>query len=301
MSRVDAVRRFNRFYTRRVGALQPGYLGSPFPLPQARVLYELGQRGESTASALGAELDLDPGYLSRLLHGLRRQGLVQGEASREDARRVRLSLTAKGRKAYQQLDARSRDEVAGMLGRLAAPEQARLVSALQAVESVLESKSHPEITLRSHRPGDMGWVVHRHGALYFQEYGWDERFEALVAGIAKDFVDDFDPERERCWIAEMGGEPVGSVFVVKQNRTTAKLRLLLVEPEARGRGVGKRLVAECVAFARQKGYRKLVLWTQSNLEPARAIYKAAGFRRTRAERHRSFGYDLTGEYWELRF
>jgi len=301
MSRVDAVRRFNRFYTRRVGALQPGYLGSPFPLPQARVLYELGQRGESTASALGAELDLDPGYLSRLLHGLRRQGLVQGEASREDARRVRLSLTAKGRKAYQQLDARSRDEVAGMLGRLAAPEQARLVSALQAVESVLESKSHPEITLRSHRPGDMGWVVHRHGALYFQEYGWDERFEALVAGIAKDFVDDFDPERERCWIAEMGGEPVGSVFVVKQNRTTAKLRLLLVEPEARGQGVGKRLVAECIAFARAKGYRKLVLWTQSNLEAARAIYKAAGFRRTKAERHRSFGYDLTGEYWELRF
>jgi DNA-binding MarR family transcriptional regulator/predicted N-acetyltransferase YhbS len=299
MSRVDAVRRFNRFYTRRIGALQPGYLGSPFPLPQARVLYELGQRGESTASAIGADLDLDLGYLSRLLHGLRRQGLVQGEASREDARRVRLSLTAKGRKAYQQLDARSRDEVAGMLGQLAASAQARLVSALHTVESVLESERRSEIAVRPHRPGDMGWVVHRHGALYFQEYGWDERFEALVAGIAKDFVDDFDPERERCWIAEMGGEPVGSVFVVKQNRTTAKLRLLLVEPEARGRGVGKRLVAECVAFARQKGYRKLVLWTQSNLEAARALYKAAGFRRTRQERHRSFGYDLTGEYWEL--
>jgi DNA-binding MarR family transcriptional regulator/GNAT superfamily N-acetyltransferase len=299
MSRVDAVRRFNRFYTRRIGALQPGYLGSPFPLPQARVLYELGQRGESTASAIGADLDLDLGYLSRLLHGLRRQGLVQGEASREDARRVRLSLTAKGRKAYQQLDARSRDEVAGMLGQLAASAQARLVSALHTVESVLESEHRSEIAVRPHRPGDMGWVVHRHGALYFQEYGWDERFEALVAGIAKDFVDDFDPERERCWIAEMGGEPVGSVFVVKQNRTTAKLRLLLVEPEARGRGVGKRLVAECVAFARQKGYRKLVLWTQSNLEAARALYKAAGFRRTRQERHRSFGYDLTGEYWEL--
>jgi DNA-binding MarR family transcriptional regulator/GNAT superfamily N-acetyltransferase len=299
MSRVDAVRRFNRFYTRRIGALQPGYLGSPFPLPQARVLYELGQRGESTASAIGADLDLDLGYLSRLLHGLRRQGLVQGEASREDARRVRLSLTAKGRKAYQQLDARSRDEVAGMLGQLAASAQARLVSALHTVESVLESERRSEIAVRPRRPGDMGWVVHRHGALYFQEYGWDERFEALVAGIAKDFVDDFDPERERCWIAEMGGEPVGSVFVVKQNRTTAKLRLLLVEPEARGRGVGKRLVAECVAFARQKGYRKLVLWTQSNLEAARALYKAAGFRRTRQERHRSFGYDLTGEYWEL--
>lgn len=299
MGRVDAVRRFNRFYTRRIGALQPGYLGSPFPLPQARVLYELGQRGESTASGLGADLDLDLGYLSRLLQGLRRQGLVQGEASREDARRVRLSLTVKGRKAYQQLDARSRDEVSGMLGKLAAPEQARLVSALQTVESVLESKTHSEITLRPHRPGDMGWVVHRHGALYFQEYGWDERFEALVAGIAKDFVDDFDPERERCWIAEMGGEPIGSVFVVKQSTTTAKLRLLLVEPGARGQGVGKRLVAECVAFARQKGYRKLVLWTQSNLTAARAIYKAAGFRLAKREPHNSFGYDLTGEYWQL--
>jgi DNA-binding MarR family transcriptional regulator/predicted GNAT family acetyltransferase len=299
MSRVDAVRRFNRFYTRRIGALQGGYLGSPFPLPQARVLYELGQREESTASELGADLDLDLGYLSRLLQGLRRQGLVQAEASREDARRVRLSLTAKGRKAYQQLDARSRDEVAGMLGKLAAPHQARLVSALQIVESVLESKSHPEITLRLHRPGDMGWVVHRHGALYFQEYGWDERFEALVAGIAKDFIDDFDPARERCWIAEMGGEPMGSVFLVKNSKAVAKLRLLLVEPEARGQGVGKRLVAECIAFARDKGYRKLVLWTQSNLEAARAIYKAAGFKRIKQERHRSFGYDLTGEYWEL--
>ena len=299
MTRVDAVRRFNRFYTRRVGALQPSYLGSPFPLPQARVLYELGQRGESTASALGAELDLDLGYLSRLLQGLRRQGLVQGEASREDARRVRLSLTGKGRKAYQQLDARSREEVADMLGKLAAPHQARLVSALRTVESVLEGKGHPEITLRAHRPGDMGWVVHRHGALYFQEYGWDERFEALVAGIAKDFIDGFDPERERCWIAESGGSPVGSAFLKKESKTVAKLRLLLVEPEARGRGVGKRLVAECVAFARQKGYRKLVLWTQSNLEAARAIYKAAGFRLAKREPHNSFGYDLTGEYWQL--
>ncbi|MGH8670311.1 MAG: bifunctional helix-turn-helix transcriptional regulator/GNAT family N-acetyltransferase [Burkholderiales bacterium] len=300
MSRVDAVRRFNRFYTRRIGALQGGYLGSPFPLPQARVLYELGQRGESAASELGADLDLDLGYLSRLLQGLRRQGLVRGEASREDARRVLLSLTAKGRRAYRQLDSRSRDEVAGMLGELAAPEQTQLVSALQAVESVLAGKNRKqdEVTLRAHRPGDMGWVVHRHGALYHQEYGWDERFEALVAGIARDFIDDFDPARERCWIAEIGGQPVGSVFVVRKSTSVAKLRLLLVERDARGRGVGKRLVAECIAFARDKGYRKLVLWTQANLTAARAIYKAAGFKRTRAERHRSFGYDLTGEYWE---
>ena len=302
MSRVDAIRRFNRFYTRRIGALQPGYLGSPFPLPQARVLYELGQRGESTASELGAELDLDLGYLSRLLHGLRRQGLVQGQAAREDARRVRLSLTARGRKAFQQLDARSRDEVAGMLGKLAAPEQARLVGALEAVEKVLreDPPRREEIILRPHRPGDMGWVVHAHGRIYHEEYGWDERFEALVAGIAKDFVEKLDQSRERCWMAEMDGEPVGSVFLVKASKTVAKLRLLIVAPKARGRGLGKRLVQECIAFARAKGYRKLVLWTQSNLAAARHIYAEAGFRLARRQRHREFGYDLTGEHWQLK-
>ena len=299
MSRVDLVRRFNRFYTRRIGALQPGYLGSAFPLPQARVLYELGQRGESTASALGAELQLDPGYLSRLLQGLRRQGLVQGEAAREDARRVRLSLTAKGRKAYRRLDARSRDEVASMLGKLAGPQQARLVGALQTVESVLEKGRESEITLRCHRPGDMGWVVHAHGRIYHEEYGWDERFEALVAGIAAAFIKNLDARRERCWIAEMDGEPVGSVFVVKESKSAAKLRLLIVEPKARGRGLGKRLVRECIAFARDKGYRKLVLWTQSNLDAARAIYRGCGFRRVRTQKHASFGVKLTGEYWAL--
>jgi DNA-binding MarR family transcriptional regulator/N-acetylglutamate synthase-like GNAT family acetyltransferase len=299
MNRIDAVRRFNRFYTRRIGALQPGYLGSPFPLPQARVLYELGQRGETTASELGADVDLDLGYLSRLLQGLRRQGLVQGQASKEDARRVHLSLTAKGRRACQSLDARSREEVAGMLGKLAAPEQARLVGALQAVEQVLNKKPS-EVTLRGHRPGDMGWVVHAHGRLYFEEYGWDERFESLVAGIAKDFLDNLDPSRERCWIAEIDGEPVGSVFVVKQSRTVAKLRLLIVEPKARGRGLGKRLVEECIAFARANGYRKLVLWTQSNLAAAREIYAKTGFKRVKQQPHQEFGIKLVGEYWELK-
>src|SRR5687767_7031206 len=297
-NRIDAVRRFNRLYTRRIGALQQGYMGSPFPLPQARVLYELGQRGECTASELGGDLDLDGGYLSRLLQGLRRQGMVQGEAAKEDARRVRLSLTARGRKAYQQLDARSRDLVAGMLEELAAPDQAKLVGALHAVESILENKEQP-IVLRAHRPGDMGWVVHAHGRLYFDERGWDERFEALVADIAAAFIRNFDPKRERCWIAEMDGEPVGSVFVVKESNSVAKLRLLLVEPKARGRGLGRRLVEECIAFARAQGYRKLVLWTQSNLVAARLIYQACGFALNKRERHQTFGVKLVGEYWEI--
>jgi DNA-binding MarR family transcriptional regulator/GNAT superfamily N-acetyltransferase len=303
MNRIDAVRRFNRLYTRRIGVLQPQFLGGPYSLPEARVLYELGQRGECTATELGADLGLDLGYLSRLLQGLKRQGLVHGERAAHDARQTRLSLTGKGRKAYSQLDARSREEVGGMLAKLPAPEQARLVDSLRAVEQLLEKKPpRPEkITLRSHRPGDMGWVVHRHGALYYDEYGWDERFEALVAQIAADFVKNFDEKRERCWIAELDGEPVGSVFVVKENKSTAKLRLLLVEPKARGRGLGKRLVEECIAFARDKGYRKLVLWTQSNLAAARHIYKQTGFKRVKREPHRTFGVPVIGEYWELVF
>jgi N-acetylglutamate synthase-like GNAT family acetyltransferase len=224
---------------------------------------------------------------------------VQGEAAKEDARRVRLTLSAKGRKAYQQLDARSRDEVGAMLSKLAAPEQVRLVGALQAVEGVLEKKKNDKPTLRPHRPGDLGWVIGAHGRLYAQEYGWDERFEALVAGIAAAFVNELDKKRERCWIAEMGGEPVGCVFLVKQTKTVAKLRLLIVEPKARGIGLGRRLVEECIAFARAKGYSKLVLWTQSNLAAARHIYKSTGFKLVNTQRHQDFGIKLTGEYWEL--
>ena len=295
---VEAVRRFNRFYTRRIGVLQDRSLYHPYSLAEARVLYELGHRAGATAAALGRELGLDAGYLSRILKAFARRGLVSAGRAPGDARRRPLTLSAAGRKACSALEARSRREVGAMLGGLPAPARLRLAGVMQEMETLLEDAPRP-VSLRRHRPGDMGWVVHRHGALYFREYGWDERFEALVAGIAKDFIDGFDPGRDRCWIAEMGGVPVGSVFVVKQNRTTAKLRLLLVEPVARGQGVGRRLVAECIAFARQKGYRKLVLWTQSTLTAARAIYKAAGFRRIRQERHRSFGYDLTGEYWEL--
>jgi DNA-binding MarR family transcriptional regulator/GNAT superfamily N-acetyltransferase len=295
---VDAVRRFNRFYTRRIGVLQDRSLYHPYSLAEARVLYELGHRADLTAGALVRELGLDAGYLSRIVQSFARRGLVSAGRAPGDARRRPLTLTAAGRRACAALEARSRKEVGAMLGRLSAPARTRLAGVMQEMETLLE-ESAAEVSLRRHRPGDMGWVVHRHGVLYFREYGWDERFEALVAGIARDFLAKLDPARERCWIAELGGKPVGSVFLVRNSKSVAKLRLLLVEPEARGRGVGRRLVAECVAFARQKGYRKLVLWTQSNLEAARALYKAAGFRRTRQERHRSFGYDLTGEYWEL--
>jgi DNA-binding MarR family transcriptional regulator/N-acetylglutamate synthase-like GNAT family acetyltransferase len=299
MSSVEAVRRFNRFYTRRIGVLQPQFLGAPYSLPEARVLYELGRGGEQTATALGAELDLDAGYLSRLLQGLRRQGLVQGQRAAHDARQTRLSLTGKGRKAFAQLDSRSRDQVGGMLTSLPALQQERLVGALQTVERVLEGGKSAEVVLRDPRPGDFGWVVERHGALYHAEYGWDERFEALVAGIVAKYVENFDPGCERCWIAERCGERVGCVFLVKQSASVAKLRLLIVDPSARGAGVGRRLVEACIAHAKKKGYRKLVLWTQANLTAARAIYRKAGFNLVSTEKHGSFGARLVGEYWAL--
>jgi DNA-binding MarR family transcriptional regulator/GNAT superfamily N-acetyltransferase len=299
MSRIDTVRRFNRCYTRRIGALRAHYLGSPFPLPQARVLYELGQRGECTASALGADLDLDLGYLSRLLQGLKRQRLVQGEAAAHDARQVRLTLTPKGRKAFAALDEGSRRATGEMLAPLPVAHRERLVKALQTAHAVLEPQAPKgKISLRTHRPGDMGWVIQAHGAIYEEEYGWGVRFEALVAEIAAKFVQNFDPKRERCWIAELDGAPVGSVFVVKERPGVAKLRLLIVEPQARGEGLGRRLVEECIAFSRRAGYKKLVLWTQSNLTAARAIYAKLGFQRVKSQPHREFGIPLVGEYWE---
>jgi DNA-binding MarR family transcriptional regulator/GNAT superfamily N-acetyltransferase len=296
---IDAVRRFNRFYTRRIGVLRASLLGSPYRLTEARLLYELAQGGQATASALGRDLGLDLGYLSRLLQGLKRRGLVRASRAAHDGRQSLLALTAKGHQAFAVLDSRSRDATAQMLEPLGGQDRKRLVAAMRTVQGLLTGeKTDSTVLLREHHPGDLGWVVQRHGALYAEEYGWDERFEALVAEIVARFVKHFDAARERCWIAEIDGERVGAVFVVKQSRSTAKLRLLIVEPAARGRGLGRRLVEECIAFARAKGYRKLSLWTQSNLAAARAIYKRCGFRLVRKERHSSFGYALVGEFWQ---
>ena len=300
-SSIDSVRRFNRFYTRRIGVLKPGMVGSPYTLPEARVLYELGQAPQATATVLGRALAMDLGYMSRLVQSLKRRGLIQARRAPHDGRHNFLSLTEKGRKVYTLLNSRSRDEMGAMLAPLESSERGRLVAAMRTVESLLGGeKAAGEIVLREHRPGDMGWVVERHAALYHEQDGWGAGFEALVAEIVKAFLDNFDPERERCWIAERDGARIGCVFVVKQSKHTAKLRLLLVEPRARGTGLGRRLVEECIAFAREKGYRKMVLWTHAHLAAARAIYRRTGFKRVRTEAHSTFGPRVIGEYWELK-
>ena len=301
--RVEAARRFNRFYTRQIGVLHEGAYNSPFSLTEVRVLYELAHRDQPTATALGRDLGLDAGYLSRMLRGFERRGLVLKTRSPADGRQSHLSLTAQGRKVFGPLNARSHDEVAAMLGGLSAAAQARVVGAMQTIERLLgdraESLPPASCVLRPPLPGDLGWVVHRHGAVYAQEYGYNEQFEALVAEIVAHFVQRYDAKRERCWIAQQGGEPVGSVFLVERSKTVAQLRLLLVEPTARGSGLGTRLVDECVRFARQAGYRKITLWTQSELRAARRLYQAAGFHVVRKQRNHSFGKDLVSETWEL--
>jgi len=296
--RVAAVRRFNRFYTSRIGVLH--YLGGEFSLGEVRVLYELAHRADPpTATELCRELGVDAGYLSRLLRGFERRRLITRTPSDVDGRRSHVALTAAGRAAFAPLGARSHAEVVALLAPLAETDQRRLVEAMQTIEGVLGGADRtPPFMLRPHRPGDMGWVVQRHGALYAEEFGWDERFEALVATIVARFIERYDPARERCWIAEKDGERIGAVFLVRRSRTAAQLRLLLVEPKARGLGVGTRLVAECERFARASGYRTIVLWTNSVLLAARRIYEAAGYRLTRKERHKSFGHDLVGETWE---
>lgn len=299
--RVAAVRRFNRFYTRQIGLLQDGYLKSPFSLSEVRVLYELAHRERPTATELRRDLGLDAGYLSRILRGFQKRGLLKRTPSEDDGRQSYLSLTQRGHAAFAPLNTRSHEDIGAMLAALPAPEQARLVQAMHAIEGILGAQPEQKVPylLRPHRPGDMGWVVHRHGALYAQEYGWDERFEALVARIAAKFIERYNPKRERCWIAEKDGEIVGSVFLVTHSKTVAQLRLMLVEPKARGLGIGVRLVDECVRFARERGYRKITLWTNSILVAARHIYKKAGFRLVHKERHHSFGHALVGETWDL--
>ncbi len=298
--RVEDVRRFNRFYTQQIGVLHEGLVKTPFSLTEGRVLWELAHCEETTAAGLGRELGLDAGYLSRILNGFQKQGLIDRRPSEADGRQSLLRLTERGREAFAVLDGSTRAEIAAMLGGLPAAEQGRLIRAMETLRELLgpPPESKAPYRIRTHQPGDMGWVVHRHGVLYAEEYGWDERFEALVASIVAKFIEGFDPQRERCWIAEKDGEIAGSVFLVKESETVAKLRLLLVEPKARGRGLGRRLVEECIAFARAQGYRKLVLWTQSNLVAARRIYQACGFALKKRERHQTFGVKLVGEYWE---
>ena len=298
---IAAVRAFTRFYTRKIGVLDQHLLQSPFSLSEARVLYELAHRDDAAAKEIGIELGLDPGYLSRIIQNFDESGLITRKALPSDRRQYRLSLTAKGRQAFAKLDRRSHDEVAAMLAAVPKSDCARLVGAMAAIERLLGAPdlSRQLAILRDPRPGDMGWVVQSHGALYASEYGFDASFEALVAEIAAKFITSFDAARERCWIAELDGVPVGSVFLVRHSDDVAKLRLLLVDPAGRGQGLGKRLVGECVAFARACGYRRITLWTQSILVAARKIYQDAGFVLVATEPHRSFGQSLIGETWEM--
>jgi DNA-binding MarR family transcriptional regulator/N-acetylglutamate synthase-like GNAT family acetyltransferase len=299
---VELVRSFNRFYTRQIGVLREGLLKTPFSLTQARVLYELGAHPGVRSADLIGKLGLDPGYLSRLLQGFEKQGLVKRTNSRQDGRVNLLALTAKGRAEFERLNTRSQVEIAEMLDGIGGPQRQQLVDSMTAIRRLLEpsGEAEPAFIVRTHQPGDIGWVVARHGELYTQEYQWDSSFEGLVGKIAGEFLMHFDEQCERCWVAERGGERIGTVFLVKQSKTVAKLRLLLVEPSARGLGVGSRLVDECIAFARQCGYRKLTLWTNDILHAARHIYERAGFQLVKEEKHHSFGHDLTGQYWALR-
>ncbi len=299
---VGAVRAFNRFYTRQIGVLGEHLLASPFSLTEMRVLYELAHRGATTATELGHDLGLDAGYLSRILRRFETRGLLARTPSPTDARQSLLRLTRRGHAAFVPLEARARDEVAAILARRSPAEQRRIVEAMVTIERLLggQAPSPVPYVLRTHQPGDMGWVVHQHGAIYAREWHYNAEFEALVARICADFLDHFDPARERCWIAEQDGEIVGSVFLVKKSKTVAKLRLLLVDPRARGLGIGRRLVDECVRFAREAGYRTLTLWTQSELKAARRLYEKAGFRRVHETAHDSFGRTgLVAETWEL--
>jgi len=299
---IDAVRAFNRFYTRQIGLLDEGLLKSAFSLTEARVLYELAHRDGLTATDLGRDLGLDAGYVSRLLKKFERDDLISRSTLVSDARQSSIALTPAGRNAFAPLNKDSHDQVAALLDRLPTSEQDRLVKSMRTVQALLDESAEPKIPylLRPLQIGDIGWITRRQGMLYAQDYGWDETYEALVAEILSEFVKSFDPKWECSWIAERDGEVVGSVFVVRKSPEVAKLRLLYVEPSARGLGIGARLVDECIAFARAKGYKTLTLWTNDILGSARRIYQAAGFRLIDEERHHSFGKDLVGQTWDLK-
>ena len=300
---VAAIRRFNRFYTQRLGLLQDGWLDSPFTLAQARVLYELSRRKRATATELGNDLRLDAGYLSRMLRGFEKRGLISRETSKADGRQSFISLTARGRKAFAPLETRSKSDVRKMLSDVNAPT--RLLGAMETIETLLgekpdvdQGKAAPFI-LRAPKHGDFGWMVTAHARLYAKEYGWVEPFEGLCAQIVADFVNNYDPKKERCWIAEKNGENIGCVMVVKDKPGVARLRLLLVDPKGRGLGVGKTLVDECIRFARKAGYRKMTLWTHSVLTAARAIYEKAGFKLTGSEKRKTWSQNVVAEFWDL--
>jgi DNA-binding MarR family transcriptional regulator/predicted N-acetyltransferase YhbS len=296
---VAAVRAFNRFYTSRIGVLGDGFLRTPHSLTEARVLYELGDREVAEVADLRRELDIDAGYLSRLLSRLEEQSLVARERSVDDARRQRVRLTANGQDAFAELDRRSATEIGELLDGLGEERQRRLVAAMGVIAEVLD-EDHPSdgaIVLRAPQPGDYGWIVQRHGALYADEYGWDETFEALVARIVADYAEHHDPKREAAWIAEVDGEPVGCVLCVRKDDATAQLRLLLVDPRARGRGIGARLIDECLRFARRTGYERIVLWTNDVLHGARRLYERAGFELVESGAHHAFGHDLVEQTW----
>nr|WP_316638787.1 bifunctional helix-turn-helix transcriptional regulator/GNAT family N-acetyltransferase [uncultured Roseateles sp.] len=297
---VEAVRRFSRFYTGQLGLLDDGLLDSPFSLSEARILYELAHRPDLTATTLRSELRLDAGYLSRILKRFEGRGLLSRRTSPDDGRQTLLSLTEAGHAAFAPLNEGSRRQVAALLEPLNPDQQGELVQALVTVERLLGAPA-PAVAylLRPHQIGDIGWVTRRQAMLYAQEYGWDESFEALVAEIGAKFIKEFDPKKERCWIAEREGAIVGSVFVVRESDEAAKLRMLYVEPSARGLGLGRRLTEECIRFARQQGYKTLTLWTNDVLVSARKIYQAAGFQLVAEERHHSFGKDLVGQNWNL--
>jgi DNA-binding MarR family transcriptional regulator/GNAT superfamily N-acetyltransferase len=302
--RIAAVRRFNRYYTRQIGVLRKTFLDSPYSLAEARVLHEIATRQAPTASEIARSLDLDAGYLSRVLRNFERRGLIRKRISAQDGRQSHLTLTPRGRKSYTPLDARSQRETAAMLGKLAPADQTRLIAAMATIETLLEGQSHAPAPARSYilrppRPGDFGWIVKRNAELYAQEYGWREPFEGVCAQIVGDFVNKYDPARERGWIAEINGENVGAVMLANDGNGVARFRLLFVEPRARGLGIGARLVDEAIRFARAAGYRKITLWTHSVLTAARHIYQSAGFTLMRSEEHQSWGQPVVSEHWDL--